>query len=73
MNPPSGDPFHFCYGTLKSANSVGKINTADSLQKNWKQLLAEEKGLHHLGQVVIGLYIYTYAFIFQMAQRGREV
>ena len=58
-NPPGVFPFtplsRFCIGSLKSANSVGNINTAESLteqyqtESNW---LADEKGLRDLRQVV---------------------
>ena len=55
----------FCIGSLKSANSVGNINTVESLQKNTKQQFASrQKGLCHFWQLS-GLYIYSlYLYIY---------
>ena len=55
-----GTLFRFCIGSLKQANNVEYIKTAESLQKN-KKLLTDEEGLRDLGQVVV--WIYTYTFI----------
>ena len=50
----AGTLFRFCIGSLKSA----KI-TAESLY----HLLADKKGLHDLGQVVVWI-IYPYSYIY---------
>ena len=63
--PQGIDPVLICIGSLKSVNSVGNIIQAGSLQKNSSNLRANEKGLHHLGHVVvwfIHLYLYIYKF-----------
>ena len=50
----------FQLGLWISANSVGNINKAKSLQKSRKQFASRQKGSH---QKLSRLYIYTYIFI----------
>ena len=62
--PRAGTLSRLCNGSLKSNNSVIKINTAESLQKNKSNWLADENGLCYLWQVVvwiIHLYLYIYS------------
>ena len=61
----------FQLGLWISANSVGNINTAKSLQKRRKKLLADQKSLLHWGHLVVWvihlhLYIYLHLFTFTM-------
>ena len=56
----------FFIGSLKSANCVGNINNAESLQKKINNLLTYEKGHHHLGQVIVQILhlhscVYSYS------------
>ena len=51
--PTGKDSVPILYWVFKSANSVENINTAESLQKNKNNLLAEQMGLHHLVQVFV--------------------
>ena len=39
-------------GSLKSANSVGNKITKESLKRTERDLLADDKGLNHLGQLL---------------------
>ena len=56
----TGTLSRFCIGSLKSANGVGNINTAKSLQKNTKQYVSRQKGSPSLGQVVVwNIHIYN--------------
>ena len=50
---------------MKSANSVGNINTAESLQKNRKQFASCQKGSPPLkpGSCLDYTYVYTSTFI----------
>ena len=43
----------FCTGSLKSAKMVGNINIAESIKITESNLLAYQKGLINLGQVVV--------------------
>ena len=43
----------FQLGLWITANSVGNINTTKPWQKRRKRLLADEKGPHHFGMVVV--------------------
>ena len=44
----AGNLYRFFTGFLKSLNSVGNINKAESLQKNRKQFASRRKGLFQL-------------------------
>ena len=50
-----GTLYRFCFGSLKSANSVENLNQSN--------LLADKKGLHHLVQKVVWINTITYTFI----------
>ena len=43
----------FCTGSLESAKIVGNINIAESIKITESNLLAYQKGLINLGQVVV--------------------
>ena len=60
MRVPSPD---FFIRSLKSANSVRNISTAESLKRIESSLLSDGKALHHLGQVFFWIIIYTYTFV----------
>ena len=51
------------FGSLKSANSVGNINTARTFKRTEINLLEDEKGLYKLGQVVVWI-IHLYFIVF---------
>ena len=57
----------FQLGHRISANSVGKTNTTQSLQKAKCNLLADGKGPHHLNQVVVWvIHLYFYCLYTTM-------
>ena len=54
MTHSEGTLSQFGIGSLKLANSVGNINTAKTLKKKTEiNLIANLKGPHHLGQVIV--------------------
>ena len=68
LNPRCGDSVLFLLGLWISANSVGNINTAKSLQKNRKKFASRPKMSHSLGPFSCLSYtstlIHLFAFIY---------
>ena len=62
----AGTLSRFCIESLKSANSVGNINTAEPQQKKKKECDSRRKGLLPLGTggCLDYTYIYTIYFLF---------
>ena len=58
--PTGGDLFQNFVRFWKSADIVGNIKTAESLQNKRKLLIGDTKGLQSWGRYIFGSYIYIY-------------